>query len=80
MLDRIAALVPELRLMAPTELPPRQREVLRLLAAGLTNKEIAVRLGIAPATVKIHVSRLIEQLGATNRTDAVSKAQRAGII
>jgi DNA-binding NarL/FixJ family response regulator len=80
LLDRLAELVPALNQAAQTELPPRQYEVLHLLGAGLTNKEIAQRLGIAPATVKIHVSRLIEQLGAANRTDAVSKAQRSGLI
>lgn len=80
LLDRLVELLPDLDTAAQTELPPRQHEVLRLLGQGLTNKEIALRLGIAPATVKIHVSRLIEQLGASNRTDAVSKAQRSGLI
>ena len=60
-------------------LTARQREVLRLMGSGLTNKEIGLRLGIAPATVKIHVSRVISILGAANRTDAVSRAEkRAG--
>lgn len=58
----------------------RQREVLRLMGAGLTNKEIAGRLGIAPATVKIHVSRIIALLQAVNRTEAVSRAERQGLI
>ena len=80
LLDRIEQLVPQLVDARGGELPPRQREVLRLLGEGFTNKEIAIRLGIAPATVKVHVSRLIDQLGAANRTDAVSRAQRAGII
>ncbi len=79
LLDRLAALLPGLN-SETGGLPPRQREVLQLLGHGLTNKEIALRLGIAPATVKVHVSRLIEQLGAANRTDAVSKAQRSGLI
>lgn len=59
---------------------PRQREVLALLAQGLTNKEMARRLGISDATVKIHVARVIEALGAANRTEAVARAQRAGIV
>ena len=80
LLEAIEACVPGLHPGAPAALPPRRHAVLRLLGDGLTNKEIAVRLDIAPATVKIHVSRLIEQLGAANRTDAVSKAQRAGLI
>ena len=65
---------------SPRRLPPRQTAVLRLMSQGLTNKEIAARLLIAPATVKIHVSRIIEHLGASNRTDAVARAQLRGII
>ncbi len=60
-------------------LTPRQRDVLRLMGTGLTNKEIGLRLGIAPATVKIHVSRIITLLGAVNRTDAVSRAEKRGL-
>ena len=66
--------------MAVARLPPRQQQVLELLSQGLTNKEIALRLGISPATVKIHVARLQGWLGAVNRTDAVAKAQRARMI
>lgn len=80
LLDRLAMLVPGLSVAGAADLSPRQGEVLRMLGQGCTNKEIAIRLGIAPATVKIHVSRLMEQLGAANRTDAVSKAQRSGLI
>lgn len=58
----------------------RRRDVLRLMTQGLTNKEIANRLLIAPATVKIHVSRVIEHFGAANRTDAVSRAQQRGLV
>ena len=61
------------------ELTARQRDVLRLMGTGLTNKEIGIRLGIAPATVKIHVSRVITLLGAVNRTDAVSRAEKRGL-
>jgi DNA-binding NarL/FixJ family response regulator len=60
-------------------LTDRQRDVLRLMGSGLTNKEIGLRLGIAPATVKIHVSRIIALLGAANRTDAVSRAEKRGL-
>lgn len=80
LLDRLAALLPGLGNGGTAGLSPRQGEVLRMLGQGFTNKEIAIRLGIAPATVKIHVARLMEQLGASNRTDAVSKAQRSGLI
>jgi DNA-binding NarL/FixJ family response regulator len=61
-------------------LPPRQLEVLRLIAHGLTNKEIAVRLGIAPATVKVHVAALLGNLGASNRAKAVAQARSRGLV
>jgi DNA-binding NarL/FixJ family response regulator len=67
--------------MAPQPaLPPRQAQVLQLIAQGLTNKEIAARLGIAPATIKIHVSALLANLGAANRTRAVAEARRKGLV
>ena len=61
-------------------LTPREQEVIALLAEGLSNKEIAGRLGIAPDTAKFHVGRLIDKLDATGRTDAVAHAARRGII
>jgi len=80
LIDAIAAAVPGLQAMAAARLPPRQQEVLGLLGEGLTNKEIAQRLGISPATVKIHVARVTSWLGAVNRTDAVARAQRGRLI
>ena len=80
LIEAIGAVVPNLQALEAAALPPRQREVLTLLGQGLTNKEIGLRLGISPATVKIHVARAINGLGAINRTDAVAKAQRAKII
>lgn len=80
LLETIAALTPGLQGEAATRLPLRQQEVLGCLAEGLTNKEIARRLGISPATVKIHVARLTAWLGAANRTDAVARAQRSRMI
>lgn len=50
----------------------RQREVLRLLAKGLSNKEIADQLGIAEATVRVHVSTVLRVLGVENRTQAAT--------
>jgi DNA-binding CsgD family transcriptional regulator len=61
-------------------LTPRERDVIALLAEGLSNKEIGCRLGIAPDTAKFHVGRLIDKLDATGRTDAVAHAARRGII
>ena len=61
-------------------LTPRERDVIALLAEGLTNKEIGSRLGISPDTAKFQVGRLIDKLDATGRTDAVAHAARRGII
>ena len=58
----------------------REREVVSLLAEGLSNKEIAIRLGIAPDTAKFHVARVIDKLDAIGRTDAVAHAVRLGVI
>jgi DNA-binding CsgD family transcriptional regulator len=54
--------------------------VLEEIAAGRSNKEIAARLNISPNTVKTHVARLFEKLGAKRRTDAVKKARELGIV
>jgi DNA-binding NarL/FixJ family response regulator len=62
------------------QLTPRQREILRLLASGLENKQIARRLGIGVHTVKTHVSRVLSKLGATSRTEAVVVALRDRLI
>jgi len=56
-------------------LTARQLDVLRLVAQGLTNKEIARELALSPATVKVHAAAIFETLGAATRTEAVNKAQ-----
>jgi DNA-binding NarL/FixJ family response regulator len=61
-------------------LTPREVQVLELLAEGLPNKAIAVRLQISDQTVKFHVSSISGKLGAKNRTDAVRRAVRRGLI
>jgi DNA-binding NarL/FixJ family response regulator len=61
-------------------LTPREVQVLELLAEGLPNKAIAVRLHISDQTVKFHVSSISGKLGAKNRTDAVRRAVRRGLI
>ena len=58
----------------------RELEVLRELAAGHSTKEIARRLGVSPNTVKTHLARLYEKLGAARRTDAVNRARDLGIL
>jgi DNA-binding CsgD family transcriptional regulator len=58
----------------------REYEVLSLLAEGLANKEIARALDVSPNTVKTHVARLYEKLGAERRTQAVQKARELALI
>ena len=62
------------------ELTPRELEVLELLAEGLPNKAIALRLGISDHTVKFHVNAVLGKLGAQSRTEAVVRATRLGLI
>lgn len=61
-------------------LTAREQDVLELLAAGLTNKEIATRLGITDHTVKFHVNAILAKLGAETRTEAVVHAAKLGIV
>ena len=71
--DRVGS--PTFRIAADvSKLTKRQREVLTLLARGLSNKEIARALDIAEATTKIHMAALLRELGARNRTEAAFKA------
>ncbi|HEX3554982.1 MAG TPA: response regulator transcription factor [Thermoanaerobaculia bacterium] len=61
-------------------LTPRETEVLRLLAAAYTNREIAEALGTAEGTVKIHVSNILGKLGARDRTQAVLRSLEMGLV
>ncbi len=56
--------------MTTALLSRRQREVADLLATGMSNKQIARRIGLAEGTVKFHVMRVFERVGANNRTQA----------
>lgn len=58
----------------------RELEVLQMLAAGLSNKEIAARLNISDHTVKFHVASILGKLGAASRTEAVSLGIRRGLV
>jgi DNA-binding NarL/FixJ family response regulator len=68
------------RAQASLEISPRELEVLQKLAAGRSNKEIALQLAVSPNTVKTHVARLFEKLGAKRRTEAINKARELGIV
>ena len=64
----------------PEALTAREVEILRSLAEGLGNKEIASRLGISEHTVKFHVASIMGKLGAGNRTEAVMSGIRRGLV
>jgi two-component system, NarL family, nitrate/nitrite response regulator NarL len=61
-------------------LTPRELEVLELVAEGLSNKLIAVRLEISEHTAKFHVNTILNKLGAQSRTEAVVRAARLGLL
>jgi two-component system, NarL family, response regulator YdfI len=61
-------------------LSPREIEILRMIAEGLGNKEIAAKLGISDHTVKFHISSIFAKLGAANRAEAVTLGIRQGLI
>jgi DNA-binding NarL/FixJ family response regulator len=61
-------------------LTARELDVLRLLAEGSGNKEIALRLKISEHTIKFHISSILGKLGVSSRTEAVSRGLRAGLI
>lgn len=74
-------LVERLRSPEPARvLTPRELEVLRLVATGHSNKQIAVTLGIGVATVKTHLLKAFEKLGAADRTRAVTLAMERGLF
>ncbi|QSQ11663.1 response regulator transcription factor [Myxococcus landrumensis] len=64
----------------PEALTPREREVLALLAEGLSNKAIADRLAISEHTAKFHVNAVLAKLGVQRRTEAVVRAARMGLV
>ncbi len=70
---------PEVSNSSPS-LTPREKEVLGVLSEGLSNPEIAKKLGISTGTAKTHVTSIIRKFGANSRTDAVFRAARVGLL
>jgi DNA-binding NarL/FixJ family response regulator len=66
-------------LTGPGSLTPREREVVGLLAAGLTNSQLADRLYISPRTAAVHVSNILAKLGMSSRTEVATWAVREGL-
>jgi DNA-binding NarL/FixJ family response regulator len=66
--------------LVPVELTPREHQVLELVAEGLSNKLIGLRLDISEHTAKFHVNSLLGKLEADTRTDAVVRAARRGLL
>ena len=64
----------------PDQLTKREREVLAMLANGLSNRRIAERLAISENTVKAHVAAILAKLGAASRTEAVTVGVRFGLV
>ncbi len=73
-------LVRQMRQTSQVSLTPREREILTLVAEGMTNAEIATRLFVGRATVKTHLLHVFDKLGVNDRTAAVVTALRDGII
>lgn len=77
-LDRLAEL--SKKTLASETLSEREIEVLRLMAKGVSNKDIADQLSITQSTVKTHITSIFQKLNVTTRTEAVTSALRKGII
>ncbi|HEU4516336.1 MAG TPA: response regulator transcription factor [Steroidobacteraceae bacterium] len=77
---RPGTFTPNERAQASLGITGREREVLQLLAAGRSNKEIARRLGVSPNTVKTHVARLFGKLQVARRTEAIGLAREPGLV
>ena len=79
-LDRLAQMSRQARFGGPQVLSERELEVLRLMAAGAANKNIASDLAISESTVKTHVTNIFQKLEVNHRTEAVTQALQRGII
>jgi len=72
--------LPAASLLIPPDLTPRQREILDLIAAGLTTAEVATELTLSPETIRNHLRNASRELRAHTRVEAIATAQRLGLL
>ena len=77
---QLASKVTSANAASASRITTRQQEVLRLLATGHSNKEIAKVLGLSPATIKTHVAQVMANIGANNRAEAAARAVGLGLV
>lgn len=77
--DTAAVIPPEPTTPQPATLTPRQCEVLKLVAQGMSYKEIGAKLGLSPRTIKYHMAEIVEQLHLENRAQVLAYAGRMGL-
>ena len=75
-----ATFEPNTQIQATLRIGGRELEVLELLAAGRSNKEIAQQLNVSPNTIKTHVAKLFEKLEVKRRTEAILRARELGML
>ena len=78
--DAVGAVSAPATAVAPMALTPREHDVLEMMAEGMSNRAIALRLKISRHTVKFHVASVLAKLGARSRTEAVTAGVRQGLI
>jgi len=71
---------PGLAEIVPALLSPRERDVMRLVASGLSNRDIGDALFISEETVKTHLRRIFEKLEVSSRTQAIHRSQQLGLL
>jgi ATP/maltotriose-dependent transcriptional regulator MalT len=74
------AFIPDAARLGQLGITPRELQILELIAAGMSNREIAEKLFVSENTVKTHSSRIFDKLDAKRRTQAVQRAKEAGLI
>ena len=67
-------------LVIAASISPREREILKLLSAGFSNREIAVKCSISMITVKTHIENIYRKLGVNNRLQAITQAQMLNLV